>query len=356
MKEQFYMHTVQKKIVFSLKIAGFLLVVSYAAAARLPVQRDISLLIWMGFVVFLVLTADYLLKCFITNPVSKICREAEKIAGLDFSSVCDIRSKDEFGDIAKYLNTMSENLQHAFEKLEKTNAMLENEVQKERRLLKERRELTDRLSHEMKTPLGIIRAYAEGLQDETGEDRKQKYSQIIISETERMSALITTLLDLSALESGAERLKSERFDFIELLETAAGRLLMDLPDADFKLCCKLPEQKLFVRSDKARMEQVLNNLIVNAKKNVSPGGIIRLSVTGQDGMLRFSISNQGACIPKEKLPKVFEKFYRDEHAGYSGSGLGLAIAAQVLSMQNFEYGVKNVSDGVMFFFSMPVIK
>ena len=229
-------------------------------------------------------------------------------------------------------------------------------MQRERKLLGERKELTDRLSHEMKTPIGVIRAYAEGIQDETDEEKRQKYSEIIISETERMSALIETLLDLSALENGAAVLTPERFDFVELVETTAGRLLIDMPETDFELQYELPEHKVYVYTDKQRMEQVLNNFIVNAKKNVSPKGILRLSLVEQENMLCFSVYNQGDSIPPEKLPKIWERFYREKNAKYSGSGLGLAIAAQILSMQNLAYGAENVSGGVSFFFSIPVIK
>ena len=99
--------------------------------------------------------------------------------------------------------------------------------------------------------------------------KDKRYSEIIISETERIGTLITTLLDLSALENGAVSLMPERFDFVEFVETIAGRLLIDMPETDFELQYKLPENKVFVYTDKQRMEQVLNNFIVNAKKNVS---------------------------------------------------------------------------------------
>ena len=214
----------------------------------------------------------------------------------------------------------------------------------------------DSLSHEMKTPLGIIRAYAEGLQDETDEAKKQKYAQVIVSEVERMNGLIVTLLDLSALESGAAQLNVTRFDFVELVETVAGRLLVDAPDADFDLQYELPERKVFVQTDRKRMEQVLGNLIVNAKKNVYPGGILRLELLSDRDALHFSIFNQGRPIPTDALPKIWTKFYRDSGAGYSGSGLGLSIVAQILSMQKLPYGAGNLLDGVRFWFSVPVIQ
>ena len=170
---------------------------------------------------------------------------------------------------------MADNLQKALIKLERANSRLEKDVEQERILLAERKELADSLSHEMKTPLGIIRAYAEGYQDEEDEIKKQRYAEIIISETERMNNLITTLLDLSALETGAVQLSPERFDFVELLETVAGRLLIDTPDVNFELQYELPDIKVFVHTDRLRMEQVLNNLIINAKKNIQPGGILK---------------------------------------------------------------------------------
>ena len=169
-----------------------------------------------------------------------------------------------------------------------------------------------------------------------------------------MNDLIVTLLDLSALESGAADLDVTRFDFVELVETVAGWLLIDALDTDFELQYELPEQKVFVETDRRRMEQVLGNLIVNAKKNVYPGGVLRLELTVDDGALHFSIFNQGRPIPESDLPKIWTKFYRDSGAEYSGSGLGLSIVAQILSMQNLPYGAENQEDGVRFYFSIPV--
>lgn len=340
MKELFSLRTVRKKIVMLSKLAGIVLIFSYILSTRLPVSEDASFLIWLGFLMLLVLGIDFFMGRFITKPIDKLNASAKRMAELDFSAPCDLASTDEFGELSASLNTMADNLQQTLARLESS--------------LAERKELVDSLSHEMKTPLGIIRAYAEGLQDEADEAKKQKYAQVIVSEVERVNDLIVTLLDLSALESGAASLNISRFDFVELVETAAGRLLIDAPDTDFELQYELPEQKAFVRTDRRRMEQVLENFMVNARKNVSPGGILRLEVTADDGTLHFSIFNQGRTIPENDLPKIWTKFYRDSNAGYSGSGLGLSIVAQILSMQNLPYGAENRVDGVLFWFSIPV--
>lgn len=356
MKEYFSLRTLRKKIIMLSKIAGVILIVSYIISTRLQINQDISFLIWIIFIIALMLAVDFSLGYFITNPISMLCKSASKIADLDFTSQCEITSDDEFGDLAKNLNKMSINLQNTLNELKNANIQLEKDVQQEKQLLNERKELVDRLSHEMKTPLGIIRAYAEGLQDESDEVKKQKYSEVIISETERMSEMINNLLDLSALETGAKQLFPERFDFVEFLETAAGRLLIDVPENDYELQYELPNDKIYVCADKQRMEQVLNNLIVNAVKNVAPKGILKLSLILQNNMLRFAVFNQGKQIPQEKLGRIWEKFHRDKNAEYSGSGLGLAIVAQILSMHGLEFGANNLSDGVEFFFIIPTVK
>lgn len=342
MKEAFSLRTVRKKILMLSKLAGLALIFFYILSTRLPVSEDTSFLIWLGFLMLLVLGIDFFMGRFITKPIDKLNASAKQMAELDFSAPCEVTTQDEFGQLSASLNTMAENLQQALTRLENS--------------LDERKELVDSLSHEMKTPLGIIRAYAEGLQDETDEAKKQKYAQVIVSEVERMNDLIVTLLDLSALESGAAQLNITRFDFVELVETVAGRLLVDTPDADFELQYELPEQKVFVRTDQRRMEQVLGNLIVNAKKNVRPGGVLRLELTAEDGTLHFFIFNQGRPIPENDLPKIWTKFYRDSGAEYSGSGLGLSIVAQILSMQKLPYGAENQADGVQFYFSIPIAK
>ena len=355
LKDTFSLRTVRKKIIMLSKITGILLIISYSASTRLSYTQEVSFFIWFFFVILLVLLIDFLLGRFISTPIAKLRNTAKKMSQLDFSSPCTITSNDEFGEISESLNKMAENLQQALATLEEMNTRLEKEVEQERLLLQERKELVDQLSHEMKTPLGIIRAYAEGLQDETDEAKKQKYSEVIIAETERMSNLITILLDLSALENGAIQLNPERFDFVEFLETIAGRLLIDLPDTDFELQYELPKHNVYVFSDKERMEQVLDNLLINAKTHVLSGGILKISLLKQKEALYFSVYNEGPKIPQESLSKIWTKFYRDKNCKYPGSGLGLAIVAQILSMQEIDFGARNQELGVEFYFTIPTV-
>ena len=189
MKELFSLRTVRKKILMLSKIAGIALVFSYILSTRLPISEDASFLLWLGFVLLLILGIDRFMARFITKPIDKLNASAKRMAELDFSAPCEVSSLDEFGELSVSLNAMADDLRQALARLEDANTRLEQDVEKERHLLAQRKELVDSLSHEMKTPLGIIRAYAEGLQDEPNEAKKQQYTQVILSEVERMNAL-----------------------------------------------------------------------------------------------------------------------------------------------------------------------
>lgn len=354
-KELLGLRTVRNKVFFLSKAAGGAIVIFYILVEELPVSSTLVSVIWFFLLIVIILGVNYLLGRYITDPIDSINRTAGRMAKLDFSEACTIESNDEFGELAVSLNTLASNLQQSLVQLESANARLEEDVEQKQKLLAQRKELTDQLSHEMKTPLGVIRAYAEALQDTTDQEKQKKYTQVIVSETERMNRMIITLLDLSALEAGAVNLQPEPFDFIEFMETVAGRLLMDIPDDYFHLEYELPEQKIYVNADKGRMEQVLDNLIVNSKKNVIPGGIIRFSVHVADTKLYVSIYNEGKRIPEDQLPKIWTKFYKSNQSNQNGTGLGLAIVAQILSMQDMDFGVRNCLEGVEFYFVMPVM-
>lgn len=178
--ENMNIFTIRKKILLASKLIGVALISSYILSTKLPVNTDISFVIWSAFVVVLVCAIDLLMARFITKPVSELNEAARNMAELNFSHPCQMKSRDEFGELAESLNKMAESLQQAFASLESANQKLGQDVEQKKRLLAERKELVDSLSHEMKTPLGVIRAYAEGLQDETDEASLHYLYRIVI--------------------------------------------------------------------------------------------------------------------------------------------------------------------------------
>ncbi|EML6500778.1 HAMP domain-containing histidine kinase [Clostridioides difficile] len=354
-KQNFGLYSVRKKVFLLSKLSGALIILFYLVVEEFSINSKFEFWIWFIILVIFIMSIDFLLGKFISEPITSINKSAKSMSQLDFSNPCTVNTNDEFGELSRSLNTMSTNLQQALSDLESANIQLEKDVNKERMLLEQRKELVDTISHEMKTPLGIIRAYTEGLMDEVDEEKKKNYMNVIIEETDRMNNMIVSLLDLSALEAGVSKLNPERFDFIEFVETVAGRLLIDIPDANFYFTYDLPEYEVFVVADKMRMEQVVENLVINAKKHVVYNGNLDLSITCENGLLLFEIYNDGRFIEQDEISKIWSKFYRSVQSQRTGgSGLGLAIVSQILAMQGLEYGVKNRDKGVEFYFMIPI--
>lgn len=354
-KQNFGLYSVRKKVFLLSKLSGALIILFYLVVEEFSINSKLEFWIWFIILVIFIMSIDFLLGKFISEPITSINKSAKSMSQLDFSNPCTVNTNDEFGELSRSLNTMSTNLQQALSDLESANIQLEKDVNKERMLLEQRKELVDAISHEMKTPLGIIRAYTEGLMDEVDEEKKKNYMNVIIEETDRMNNMIVSLLDLSALEAGVSKLNPERFDFIEFVETVAGRLLIDIPDANFYFTYDLPEYEVFVVADKMRMEQVVENLIINAKKHVVYNGNLDLSITCENGLLLFEIYNDGRIIEQDEISKIWSKFYRSvQSQRKGGSGLGLAIVSQILTMQGLEYGVNNRDRGVEFYFMIPI--
>ena len=297
----------------------------------------------VGIILVLIISSSY--HKMLAQPLIEINKTAAKIARLDFSTKCDVKSNDELGEMSRNLNLISR-------KLNSTITKLERELDKKEILLKSQRELSDGLSHEMKTPLGIIKAYAEGIKDNISPARQEQYINTIIRESDRMNNLIVELLNLSAMETGAIPLKITSFDLVELIEEVAGRLLIDSAERQFELSCHLGNKRVELKADRDKMEQALSNLITNAYKYVADNGEIKLTVKKGPDSIRVEIYNSGGLIPEDKIPYLWKRFYRldrsrDKKTG--GSGLGLATVAQILSMHGFTYGVKNEKQGVTFY-------
>ena len=354
-KQNFGLYSVRKKVFLLSKLSGALIILFYLVVEEFSINSKFEFWIWFIILVIFIMSIDFLLGKFISEPITSINKSAKSMSQLDFSNPCTVNTNDEFGELSRSLNTMSTNLEQVLSDLESANIQLEKDVNKERMLLEQRKELVDTISHEMKTPLGIISAYTEGLMDEVDEEKKKNYMNVIIEETDRMNNMIVSLLDLSALEAGVSKLNPERFDFIEFVETVAGRLLIDIPDANFYFTYDLPEYEVFVVADKMRMEQVVENLVINAKKHVVYNGNLDLSITCENGLLLFEIYNDGRIIEQDEISKIWSKFYRSVQSQRTGgSGLGLAIVSQILTMQGLEYGVNNRDRGVEFYFMIPI--
>lgn len=326
------------------------------------VIRDFS---WYAFGVAFILVPflAFLYAGILTRPLRSLNDLAGRLASLDFSARIRWRRKDEIGELARTFDFLADNLQGALTELHEANDKLREDIEREKALERMRRDFVAGVSHELKTPLSLIGGYAEGLQDNIGSGAKrERYTEVILDETRRMSAIVGDMLDLSHLEAGQYRLNREPFDASLLLKESAERAEALGAERNIRMTVSLPEEEdgiVEVEADRFRIGQVLTNLVTNAVRHTPDGGTVTLAVSRDGGDWRFSVHNVGDSIPEEELPRIWGQFYRVDKARAresGGTGIGLAIVKQILDLHGSRYDVRNEQSGVTFAFTLPAIK
>lgn len=296
----------------------------------------------------------------VSKPLVTLTYVADKMANMDFSVVCSTEREDEIGSLANSLNILSNNLHNALMDLQDKNKKLEDDIEKERQIENMRKEFTANVSHELKTPIGIIEGYAEGIKDGivTGEDAVL-YLETIIDESKKMSVLVTNMLELSKLESGASKPNFEDFNINRLIAKVIKKHEPEFEIHRFNVHFNSSTPYSYVYADAFQMEQVFTNLITNAIKYTPPGNDININIEEGLDKFRLSVQNMGTSIPESEIAKLFDKFYRvdksRERTQRNSTGLGLSIVKNILKLHNSEFNIRNIDGGVEFYFYLEKI-
>lgn len=215
-----------------------------------------------------------------------------------------------------------------------------------------RRQMTSNIAHELKTPLAVIHSYAEGLKEQIAPEKREKYLDVILAESERTDAMVLELLDLSRLEAGKVKLSRDDFSLISLTQSIFEKLEMAAQAKELQIEFSFPED-FTVTADEARIAQVIENFATNAIKYTPAGGHILVKIqTGRSGTT-FRIANDSTPFSQEALRKVWDSFYRtDEARSGGGTGLGLAIAKNIVELHGGKCSVQNTKTGVEFQFTI----
>jgi signal transduction histidine kinase len=247
--------------------------------------------------------------------------------------------RDEIGRLGKRLNEMTENLSRA------------------RRLVAEsdrqRRRLLADISHELATPLTSIHGYADTLLNPevpVSDEEGKRYLEGVREESERMKILIDDLLELSRLESGSIPLHRERLDWASLCRNLVSRYRERYSSAGLELSmvgAGSGEKELWVEADGRRLEQVVENLLLNGLRYVPAGGRVELDLQARPaGSITLTVSDDGPGFAEKDLPHVFDRFYRADSARSSeGSGLGLAIVREIILQHGGRTAARNLTEG-----------
>ena len=216
-----------------------------------------------------------------------------------------------------------------------------------------RRQMVSAIAHELKTPLAVVHSYAEGLQEKIAEEKREQYLQTILTETERMDAMVMEMLDLSRLEAGKVKLARDRFDLAEMAWDAFERLRPMAEEKKLNIQFQLNENCM-VSADEGRIAQAVMNLASNAVRYTPEEGNIAVHVSCAGRQTVLTVANDCMPFTEEELEKVWESFYRrDKSRDRKGTGLGLAITRQIIQLHGGSCYVKNTETGVEFGIRLP---
>ena len=274
---------------------------------------------------------------YITRPIVRLSGIAGKMAQLDFQWESGEKRGDEIGRLGRSLDQMARKLSAALTDLEGANRALRGEVERERELDRQRMAFFNAASHELKTPVTILKGQLSGMLEGVGvyQDR-DKYLLRSLQTTGRMENLIGEMLAISRMESGAAAPRREAVDLSALVE---GQLQQD---------GELTPGVL-VTGDPSLLGRAVGNLLSNAALYSPQGARIRVWCGFRDGRPALTVENTGARIPEEALPHLFEAFYRTENSrnrSTGGSGLGLYLVKMILDRHGAECTIENTEDGV----------
>lgn len=297
-----------------------------------------ELLIITMLILILSFTLAYFISEHISNPIKQINQSAKKLATGNFNV--------EFNEDSKILE---------IEELSKTLNYTKNELSK---IEEFRRDLMANISHDLKTPLTMIKANAEIAKDLhlNNKERQIEDMNTIISETDRLTILVNDILELSKMESIKEDLTKIEFDLIKLTENIIEKykVLQETEKYQFKFIHK--EKEVIINADKKKIEQVIYNLINNAINYTGKDNLVTIKVTTENNIL-VEIKDTGKGIKESELPYIWEKYYKNEKKhkrNLIGTGLGLNIVKNILEQHQYKYGVNSkVGKGTTFYFIIP---
>ena len=319
-------------------------------AENLAVRALVQIAPWL----LLVLLAFSLLCAFfysryITRPIVRMSGIAEKMAELDFHLECKEKRRDEIGKLGRSLDELARRLDTALTDLENANQALRSEVERERDLERQRMAFFHAASHELKTPVTILKGQLSGMLERVGVYRdRDKYLLRSLKVTGQMENLVREMLSISRMESSSAAVKREPVELSALIER---QLALDMPLLEQK------EQRLakdltpgiVIAGDASLLEKAVGNLLSNSALYSPEGAEVRVWCGLLDGRPALTVENIGTHISEDALPHLFEAFYREESSrnrATGGSGLGLYLVKMILNRHGAECTIENTEDGV----------
>lgn len=288
-----------------------------------------------ALIFIMALSAAWLFSAWFTKPLRQLSSAARQMALGNYAVQVDSSRRDELGDLAQDFNHMASEVQHAAQM---------------------QRDLLANVSHDLRTPLTLIKGYAETVRDLTGDDKAHRDEQmnIIVDEADRLTALVSSVMELSKVTSGTYKCERVHFDMGQLCDEVSERYDAICAQNGWQLQLELPEEELPVYADPDMMQRALHNLLGNAMHHIGQDGIFILRAFRCSEGVRVEVEDHGPGIAAADLPYIFDRYYRSRSdAGKQGTGLGLSITKAIFQQHSFRFGVQStVGKGTTFWFVM----
>lgn len=300
----------------------------------------VQLLIVTVLALLIALALSYFIAKKLALPISNITKNASSFANGNYKVTFSHGGYTEINQLADVLN-------HAASELEKTDVL--------------RRDLVANVSHDLRTPLTIIRSYAEMIKDISGDnpEKRNEHITVIMNESDHLSSLVTDILDLSKMESGVIKIDSKPFDICDTIIKSVNsfNVFAQKEGYIFNVNC---EGSYSVLGDESRIRQVIYNLISNAINYTGDDKIVTVSTEIKENAIRVNVTDTGKGISPEDQSLVWDRYYKSSsshHRMQVGTGIGLSIVKTILLMHRSDFGI--ISDGKTgstFWFELPLIK
>ncbi|MGL5821955.1 MAG: sensor histidine kinase [Sarcina sp.] len=327
-----------KKLFNKGKFEGVMIVETPLDQMKLALKQIYSI-IWFFVILTLIILSIVIYAVaerFIINPIEEVNKVSRQIAKGNASERVKINSNDELGELADNFNSMAE----AIEKVEMN-----------------RREFISNVSHELRSPMTSIKGFIAGILDGIiPPDKEHFYLKKVSEEIERLTRLISDLLDISAMQAGKLTFNFAKVDINELLKTAVINLEPKVTDKNLSVEIDLNSDDTLVYADRDKLMQVATNLTDNAIKYCVEGGNIKITTASKEDKILVSIYNDSPQLTDEQLKQVWERFYKADKSRTNkySTGLGLSIVWNIITNHKQEVWCKNSDDGngVIFEFTL----
>ena len=344
----------------------------YFLYIRIPlnsIQDSVSisnnfLLMMAGFTILIASIMVTIVSKKFTEPILELNNIAKRMSNLDFSQKYKVtNARDEINDLGRSINTMSDKLERTIKQLRNSNIELERDIEEKSKIDEMRKTFISDVSHELKTPIALIQGYSEGLLENVNNDEESRkfYAEVILDETNKMDKLVKQLLELMKLEYGKREFNNKEFNIVELEKEVIRKtnVMIEEKQAEIKFD---ENEDIRVFADDFYIEQVLTNYLTNAIKNVKEmygEKYIKISneINKEENKVCIKVFNTGEQISEENLNRIWNRFYKaDEsrHREDGGTGIGLAFVKAIMSNYDNKYGVKNLENGVEFYFELDM--